>query len=145
IQIAAVANNERRKLEAIALNKDGSLVAAALFQEDVGPQILIWKVATQEPLMDGPLECGQEEDIYAIEFSPDSSRIATGGIKQVVTIWSLAGSSHQTPVTCHAEHTGTIRSVAFSPDGKIFTTASGDTTLILWDVATGAQIAPPLT
>jgi WD40 repeat protein len=149
IPIDAVANNERKKITAIAFNKNGRLVAAALSDKDkdkdLRPQVLIWKVATQEPLMDGPLECEEGEEIYTVEFSPDSSRIATGGDNQFVSIWSLASSFRQTPLTCRKEHTGSIRSVAFSPDGKIFTTASGDTTLILWDAFRGAPIAPPLT
>jgi WD40 repeat protein len=142
--IDAVANNERKKITAIAFNKGGSLVAAALWKKGVKPQVLIWKVATHEPLMDGPLECQEGEVIYTVQFSPDGSRMATGGLKQFVSIWSLAGSSRQTPATCREEHIGSIRSVAFSPDGKIFATASGDTTLILWDAFTGDRIAPPL-
>jgi len=149
IQIDAVAHNERRKITALALNQSGSLVAAALFKKDLKPQVLIWKVASQE--MDGSLgcaegkKCAEGELFNAIEFSPDSSRIVTGGVKQVVSIWSLAGGSHQRLTICPEQHTGSIQSVAFSPDGKIFTTASADRTLILWDGDTGTQISPPLT
>jgi WD40 repeat protein len=151
IPIDAVANNERKKITAIALNKDGSFVAVTLSGKHLKPQVLIWRVTTQEPLMGGPLECAEGEKcaegelFYAVEFSPDSNRIATGGVGQFVSIWSLAGGSNQRPMICSAQHTGSIQSVAFSPDGKIFTTTSADTTLILWDAATGAQISPPLT
>jgi WD40 repeat protein len=145
VEIDAVANNERKKIMAVAFNKDGSLVAAALSKkEGVKPQVLIWKVATQERLMDSPLECEEGAEINTIQFSPDSSRLATGGDEQFVSIWSLAGGSRQTPVVCREEHTGSIRDLAFSPVGDIFATASGDRTLILWNALTGAQIAPPL-
>jgi WD40 repeat protein len=42
-------------------------------------------------------------------------------------------------------HTGSVVSVAFSPDGKILTSGSNDDTIILWDVNTHQQIDQPLT
>src|SRR5208282_5306230 len=37
-------------------------------------------------------------------------------------------------------HSGTVRSVAFSPDGKTALSGSGDHTARLWDLATGREI-----
>ena len=37
-------------------------------------------------------------------------------------------------------HTGDVRSVAFSPDGKRLASASGDGTVKVWDAATGQEI-----
>lgn len=42
-------------------------------------------------------------------------------------------------------HTGEVRDVAYSPDGRILATSAGDTTVRLWDVATGAQVGAALT
>ena len=37
-------------------------------------------------------------------------------------------------------HTGDVKSVAFSPDGKTIASGSADNTIRLWDVATGKHI-----
>ena len=42
-------------------------------------------------------------------------------------------------------HTGSIRSVVFSRDGKIFATTSGDNTVVLWDAVSGKRLAPQMT
>ena len=41
-------------------------------------------------------------------------------------------------------HQGEVRSVAFSPDGRLAVTASDDTTAQLWSVATGQPLGPAL-
>jgi WD40 repeat protein len=42
-------------------------------------------------------------------------------------------------------HSGYVGSVAFSPDGAMVASGSGDNTIILWDVATRSQSGAPLT
>ena len=41
-------------------------------------------------------------------------------------------------------HTAQVSSVAFSPDGKTLASASGDQSVILWDVASRKAIGEPL-
>ena len=59
----------------------------------------------------------------------------------VGTLPSAYGMSAQAKTYEHLqEHTRSVLSVAFSPDGKTIASGSGDHTIRLWDVSTGKNI-----
>jgi eukaryotic-like serine/threonine-protein kinase len=53
-------------------------------------------------------------------------------------LWRLCHASHRLTL---AGHTGGVTSVAYSPDGKMLASASIDTTVKVWDTATGQPLA----
>jgi WD40 repeat protein len=55
-----------------------------------------------------------------------------------VRVWEVAGGGEQARL---AGHTGTVRSVAFSPDGARLATAGADGTVRVWEVAGGGEQA----
>jgi len=59
--------------------------------------------------------------------------LAAGNLGQV-------GLSQGQPVRTLEGHTSWVRSVAFSPDGKLLASGSDDDTIKLWDVATGREV-----
>jgi WD40 repeat protein len=79
-----------------------------------------------------------------VAFSPDGSRILSGGggpDSGIACLWDAAtlkclGEFHQ--------HRRTVNGVAFSPDGSKFLTGSFDGTTQLWDAATLEPIGEPL-
>lgn len=74
-----------------------------------------------------------EEDILAIAFSPDGSKVACSG-NHLIHLVDLQNS--EAPLIMRG-HTAWIYSVAFSPDGATLA-SSADSTVWLWDVASGA-------
>ena len=76
--------------------------------------------------MDGP----DTDEVFAVAFHPDSTRLATGGRDRSVWLWDLA---RYEVVARLPGHTSFIWSLAFSPDGKTLVSGSGDFTVRLWD------------
>ena len=63
--------------------------------------------------------------------------MASASDDTTVRLWDAAtGAALQTL----EGHTGSVRAVAFSPDGKTVASASDDRTVRLWDAATGAAL-----
>jgi WD40 repeat protein len=63
--------------------------------------------------------------------------VASASSDGTVRLWDVAmGAVLQTL----RGHTGWVRGVAFSPDGRTVVSASSDGTVRLWDVATGASL-----
>jgi WD40 repeat protein len=56
---------------------------------------------------------------------------------KTIKLWDVASGSL---VRSLSGHTDTVISVAFSPDGRLLASGSGDKTIKLWEVATGSLV-----
>jgi WD40 repeat protein len=73
---------------------------------------------------------GQMESIEAMRFSPDGRFVAVAGGSQVVA-WRVADFSR--PAVTWRQHTATVLSLAFSPDGKWLASSDQSGIVRLWE------------
>jgi hypothetical protein len=91
--------------------------------------------------------------VTAVAYSPDGRWILTGnwGNKDgekgpaLAILWDAAAWQHGEQVRkLTVQHDQAIWSVAFSPDGRTFATASQDGTARIWDTLTGQPVGEPM-
>jgi WD40 repeat protein len=74
----------------------------------------------------------QPQRVFTAAFSPDGTRLATGGVGGVVTVWDSEADASQT----FMGHTGLISHLAFSSDGRTLVSCGNeDHTVRVWQPA----------
>lgn len=120
----------------------GGLVAGSAAYSPDGARLVVgnadgtlrvWEVSTGKALLTIP---GQDP-IPSVAFGPDGGRIVSGGGGKLVKVWEASTGNE---ICTFAEHTGEVKSVAFSPDGtQVASTAANDEKVRIWNVSTGQQ------
>ncbi len=71
--------------------------------------------------------------VYIAAWSPDGTKIASGGKDRQVRVWDASTGA---VIGIFTGHSGAVNAVAWSPDGAKIASGSSDTTVQVWDIAT---------
>lgn len=75
-----------------------------------------------------------------LAFSPDGTRLVSGGVDRVVRVCDVGtGDPHTAPTLVLEGHRAEVCDVAFSPDGVRLASAGLDGTVRIWDATSGEQ------
>jgi WD40 repeat protein len=100
----------------LALSPDSRLLAVGL----ADGRVLLHDPRTGAQI--GPTLGEHSQAVYAVAFSPDGTRLATGSNDENVVVWSTADGR---PVDRYNNQEG-VRALAFSPDGRRLATGGRD-------------------
>jgi WD40 repeat protein/predicted Ser/Thr protein kinase len=121
-----------------AVSPDRTRVAIGLNIANGPARIGLYDTSSGEERADWAADL--EGQIYALAFSPDGKRLASGGDDRVVHVWDAATGK---PVSECRGHTSKILSIAFRQDGSRLLTAAHDGTVRQWAAQTGREVEPP--
>ncbi len=116
----------RRRLSRRALLLAGGLAGVALAG---GGGFWLWRVLVPPRGTRLLTYRGHSGDVYAVAWSPDGSRIASGSRDDTVQVWE-AGTG--TALLTYRGHSDWVWAVAWSPDGSRIASGSYDDTVQVW-------------
>jgi WD40 repeat protein len=145
--------SEPRDVLSVAFSADGRIVAAGTYQDDTAR---VWDVRTHRelgsPLKGDIVAFSRKGHILAsasnTSILPSTSRLNNGGWEVTLQLWDAR--THRPIGGPLLGETSRINSLAFSPNGRILASASGDIdfdngkAIRFWDVRTHTQLMPPI-
>ena len=105
----------------VAVSKDGRWIAAGTLNGDA----IVWDAKTFGMVFSHK----QDEDIFGVDFSPDSTRLVTASKNRTATVWDVAARKQ----VLSLDHEGYVLAAKYSPQGDRIATATYRGSVRLWD------------
>ncbi len=128
----------------LAWSRDGRFIALAEWHENWGTISIFdrtWRVRVR-------IQLSRFDGSASLAFSPDGKTLASGKDNgKGIILWDAASGNELRTIMMRAPASYSIEyspdgktSIAYSPDGKTLAAGLSDTTVRVWDVATGKEI-----
>jgi WD40 repeat protein len=119
--------------------RENNVVATRVWLDGTDPKLRNWEWRYMNRLCDPSLLTlrGHTGGVAAAAFSPDGTRVVTGGDDHTAKVWDTRTGAKLLTLEGHA---GKVYASAFSPDGFRVVTAGWDRTAKVWDARTGAEL-----
>src|SRR5262249_24082554 len=118
----------------VKYSPDGQLIAVAAGTPAQIGEVKLFASADGELVAD-LVRTG--DSVFAVAFSPDGKRLATGGADRAIRVFDVATKKQQLLAEAHAEW---VMDVAWLPDGSKLVSASRDKTSKFFDAKTGDSL-----
>ena len=112
---------EAAKVFAAAVSPDGKWLVAGLRRlnlDDGKTDVRVWDARTHEKVLDIK---GHTNTVFAVDVSPDSTRLATGSVDKTTCIWNITTGER---LVGPLQHEDRVVAVRFSPNGDRTATAT---------------------
>ena len=118
-----VATIKANDVYCLAVSKNGKWIAGGMWD---APEVSVWDAKMHETVWKHREDYG---DIYAVDFSPDSTTLVSGSWNHTATIWDVArGNKIHT-----LQHKRPVIAAKFSSDGYRIATATYEGSVRVWD------------
>ncbi|MFI6743845.1 NACHT and WD repeat domain-containing protein [Nonomuraea sp. NPDC050451] len=134
-QIGKALTGHAGDVSGISLSPDGGTLATVSIADRT---VRLWDLTTYKQIGGVLRGTGSDVGFYAVAFSPDGTRLATGGADGYTRLWDTA-SRRQVgdPLTNRRFRSERL---AFSPDGRTLAAADADGQVWLWDPTAHRQL-----